>query len=149
MSGFKMPGIIDIVTGIVKPLTDLADEMHTSEEERLTARGVVLGVQASVLQMVLSYETAALQAQASVIVAEANSESWITRSWRPITMLTFLALVVSYWMGWAGRDLPKEHIDQMFLLIQIGIGGYIAGRSGEQIAKAIGVGKGIDKDSVG
>ena len=46
-----MPGIIDIVSGIVKPLTDLADEMHTSEEERLTARGVVLGVQASVLML--------------------------------------------------------------------------------------------------
>jgi len=143
---FQLPSVIDLVTGVVKPLTDLVDNVHTSEEERLTARGVVLGVQASVLQMVLNYETAALQAQAGVIMAEANSESWIARNWRPITMLVFLGLVVSYWMGWAGQDLPKEHIDQLFLLIQIGLGGYIAGRSGEKIAKAIGVNMAIGSE---
>ncbi|MEW5890749.1 MAG: 3TM-type holin [Pseudomonadota bacterium] len=37
-----------------------------------------------------------LEKSASVVVAEAQSESWITRSWRPITMLTFVGLIPAF-----------------------------------------------------
>lgn len=77
-----------------------------------------------------------LEAAASVIKAEANSESWITRSWRPITMLTFVALIVMHWMGWTAENISKEEIKDLLGIVKIGLGGYVVSR---------GVEKGIDK----
>ena len=34
-----------------------------------------------------------VERQADIIQSEAQSESWLTRNWRPLTMLTFVALI--------------------------------------------------------
>lgn len=46
-------------------------------------------------------------------------------------MLTFLVLVVGDSLGW----LPNDLRDETFVLLEIGLGGYIVGRSGEKIAQ--------------
>ena len=51
------------------------------------------------------------------------------RNWRPITMLTFLALVVCDSFGWLANPLASE----AWTLLQIGLGGYVAGRSVEKV----------------
>ncbi len=48
-------------------------------------------------------------------------------------MLTFLALAVGDSMGWLSAPLR----DEAWTLLEIGLGGYIVGRSGEKIAKTI------------
>jgi 1,4-dihydroxy-2-naphthoate octaprenyltransferase len=78
-----------------------------------------------------------LKLAVSVIVAEAQSGSWLTRSWRPITMLTFLWLIVSYWYGWHAANLSDALVGELFTIIKIGLGGYVIGRSGEKIAPVI------------
>ena len=78
-----------------------------------------------------------LNAQVRVIVAEAQSGSWLTRSWRPITMLVFLWLIVSYWYGWHAADLTPALVDQLFQIIKIGLGGYVIGRSAEKVAPVV------------
>ena len=123
--------VVDLIAGIFKPAAELVDELHTSEEERLKAKGHLLDVQAAAMQRVFDYESEMLSAKAKVVHAEAQSKHWLTANWRPITMLTFLALVVGDSLGW----LPNDLRDETFVLLEIGLGGYIVGRSGEKIAQ--------------
>jgi len=115
----------------------LVDDLHTSDEERLTLKERLLVVQAGVLSEVLKVETAMLEAQSRIVEAEAKSEHWLTATWRPITMLTFLVLIV--WGQLGGPPVPE----QMWPLLQLGLGGYVVGRS---IEKTVEVGARALKD---
>ena len=84
-------GFIDLIAGIFKPAAELIDELHTSEEERIKQHRRLLEIQALVLDSSLKYEREIMTAKAEIVSAEAKSEHWITATWRPITMLTFLA----------------------------------------------------------
>tara|TARA_Y100000385_G_scaffold270420_1_gene309457 strand:- start:285 stop:680 length:396 start_codon:yes stop_codon:yes gene_type:complete len=126
-------GVIELVAGVFKPAAELVDELHTSEEERLKAKGHLLDVQAAAMQRVFDYEAESLKAKSSIVAAEAQSEHWVTATWRPITMLTFLALAVGDSMGW----LPNPLRDEAWTLLQIGLGGYVVARSGEKIVTAV------------
>ena len=66
---------------------------------------------------------------------EAKSESWIARNWRPITMLTFVGIVVLNSLGII--TLETNFAEDFMLLVQIGLGGYVVGRSAEKAAPAI------------
>ncbi len=81
--------------------------------------------------------------KSDVIIAEMQSGSWLAQNWRPITMLTFVFIIANnyiiypylslFWGQAPMLDLPPN----MWGLLKIGMGGYIVGRSGEQIAKAL------------
>ena len=118
---------------IFKPAADLIDAVHTSDEERLNAKAVLLNQQVQMLEYALDYETKQLEAKTAIILAEANSESWITRNWRPITMLTFLGLVVLDQTGLLAFRLA----DEAWTLLQLGIGGYVVGRSAEKVIPTV------------
>lgn len=122
-------GILDFIGGIFKPAADLIDNLHTSDEERLVLQKEMQQIQAQFQGKVLEYETKLMDAQSSIIRAEATSSSWLASNWRPITMLTFLVLVVFDSFG----ILKNELSDQAWLLLQIGLGGYVIGRSGEKM----------------
>lgn len=128
-----MIGITDLIAGIFKPAAELVDSLHTSDEERLIAKGHLLDVQSAAMQRVFDYERSILDAQATIVNSEAQSEHWITATWRPITMLTFLALAVGDSMGLLATPLR----DEAWSLLQIGLGGYVVGRSGEKLAKTL------------
>lgn len=128
-----MIGVTDLIAGIFKPAAELIDELHTSEDERLAAKGHLLDVQAAAMQRVFDYEKSTLEAQANIVNSEAGSEHWLTATWRPITMLTMLTLVVGDAMLW----LPNPLSEDAFMLLQIGLGGYVVGRSAEKIVKVV------------
>lgn len=123
----------DFLGGLVRPLTDLVDELHTSDEERLQVKAGLFQVQTEMASKVMDYEARLLEAQARVITAEAQGASWLQRSWRPITMLTFLVLVVADTFGLTEFRLA----DQAWTLLQIGLGGYVIGRSAEKIVPKV------------
>jgi hypothetical protein len=126
-------GVVELIAGIFKPAAELVDELHTSTEEKLKAKGHLLDVQAAAMQRVFDYEAEMLSAKAKIVHAEASSKHWLTANWRPITMLTFLTLVVGDSLGWLPNSLNKE----AWFLLEIGLGGYVIGRSGEKIAKTL------------
>lgn len=82
-----------------------------------------------------------LEASMSVIVAEAKSEHWLAATWRPITMLTFVAIVANnyilypylslFWEAAPVLALPPDLWD----LIKIGLGGYVVSRGVEKSIK--------------
>lgn len=122
--------IISLIAGVFKPAAELVDNLHTSDEERLKAKGHLLDVQAAAMQRVFDYEAEALKGQHAIVSAEAKSEHWLVASWRPVTMLTFLTLAVGDSLGLLATPLR----DEAWMLLQLGLGGYVVGRSDEKIA---------------
>jgi hypothetical protein len=77
------------------------------------------------------------EAASKVVLAEASSENWLASSWRPITMLVFVALIVARWFGWAAPNLAEEEYLMLWEIVKIGLGGYVVGRSVEKIVPSI------------
>ena len=89
------------------------------------------------------------QAAASVILAEAKSEHWITACWRPILMLTITAIVAWNFLLapiielgvllWTGNQIPLaiDLPEELWQLLVVGVGGYVVGRSIEKTGKNI------------
>ncbi len=81
--------------------------------------------------------------QASVVIAEMKSGAWLAQNWRPITMLTFVAIIANnyilypylalFWNDAPVLEIPPD----MWGLLKIGLGGYVVGRSVEKVAKVI------------
>jgi hypothetical protein len=78
-----------------------------------------------------------LKAQAQIINTEAASEHWLAANWRPITMLVFVALIVARWFGWAAPNLAEEEYIKLWSIVELGLGGYVLGRSAEKIIPKI------------
>lgn len=77
------------------------------------------------------------QAAASIVKAEAESEHWLTSSWRPILMLTFGALIVARWLGFSAPGLAEAEVLKLWSIVELGIGGYVIGRSAEKVLPAL------------
>lgn len=76
-----------------------------------------------------------IKTRGKIIVAESESGSWIKQNWRPITMLTFVGLVVAHWLGYTAENLSEPQIIALLDIIKVGIGGYVVGRSAEKVMK--------------
>ena len=84
-----------------------------------------------------------LEAQMQVILAEAQGESWLQRNWRPVLMITITAIVANNYLlapylgAVFGTGLQLPLPERLWDLMTLGVGGYIAGRSGGKIASAV------------
>lgn len=128
-----MIGIADVVAGIIKPISDVIDHVTVSGEDKVKLQLAQLQAGLAAQTSAAAYEAQLLDGQQKVIASEAASGSWLTSSWRPLTMLTFLALVVCDSFGWLHSPLAP----QAWTLLQIGLGGYTVGRSVEKVALPI------------
>jgi hypothetical protein len=116
--------------GVVKEVGNVIDKLFTSEEERLKAKNAVFKV--------LQEQQLELQKlQTEIVLAEANG-NWLQRSWRPILMLAFGFIVIYVKFIAPLFSLPIPPLENEFWnLLQLGIGGYVVGRSAEKIANNI------------
>lgn len=131
--------LLNVVSELFKPAAELVDSLHTSEEEKLLVKNTMLEVQTTFLVQALNFEQERLKAKAEIIKAEASSGNWLTSSWRPVTMYSFLVMLLTYWWGWV--ELPDtvtpEVLANVFDLMKIGIGGYIGSRGIEKVAPSV------------
>lgn len=85
-------------------------------------------------------------AGAGIVKAEINSDSAAAKNWRPHLMylimglLVFNGVAVPLTEAFTEVDLPILEAwtaipEQMWSLLQIGLGGYVVGRSAEKVAK--------------
>ena len=123
--------VLSFISSIFEPATKLIDDLHTSEEEKLQMQREIKKVENELLTRIIDYESQLLESKTKIITAEATGKSALQRNWRPITMLTFLVLVVFDSFGWLASPLA----DEAWLLLQIGLGGYVAGRSVEKVTQ--------------
>jgi len=120
--------------GLVKEVGNVIDNLFTSEEERLKAKNEIFKV--------LQEQQLELQKlQTEVIIAEAKG-NWLQRSWRPILMLAFgfIVIYVKFIAPLFSLPIPPLE-DEFWDLLQLGIGGYVVGRSVEKVAKNITINK--------
>lgn len=129
--------IFSFVGGIFKPAAELIDEVHTSEEEKLTIKQRLSEIEAAVSAKFVEYATKVAELQAQVIQTEANSQSWLARNWRPLAMLNFLFIINLYWFGFEPEGLTDDTLQAIFELIKWGLGGYVVGRSVEKTASKV------------
>jgi hypothetical protein len=134
---------IPIIGEFFKGLFSTVDALHTSTEEKLTIQQQLFALQVSLAEKFMDYQTRLVEAQSRIITAEATSDSWIAKNWRPITMLTFVALVVNRWtglltaLGFPPVEISEAIEKELWLIIQIGLGGYIGGRSLEKVSEVV------------
>jgi len=82
-------------------------------------------------------------AGADIVKTEAQGESWLQRNWRPILMLTIVSIIfnnyvlVPYLSLFTEKVAVLELPGGLWALLNVGVGGYVAGRSGEKIAKVL------------
>lgn len=128
-----MNPVISMIGQLFEPAAKLVDAMHTSEEERIDAKTRMLTAQTEVTLKILDYEARLMQMQSNIIMAEATGDSWLQQSWRPITMLTFLFLIVCHQLGYLAMPLSEE----MWDILKVGVGGYIVSRGVEKSVSSI------------
>lgn len=80
-------------------------------------------------------DTQAFDAQVQVLITE-SSGNLLQRSWRPITMLFFVGLIGAHWIGLTPDNLPEAQVMALLEIVKIGLGGYVVGRSAENVMKA-------------
>lgn len=131
---FPLAPIIEIVGKVLDKLIPDADVRAAAKEQ--------------ITQQLLANDKAFTEAARDVIVAEAKGESWAQRNWRPMLMLSIMgililnAVILPIVAAITRVDLVAlQHWDAipaaMWSLLQIGVGGYVVGRTGEKIAQTL------------
>ncbi|MHC4564030.1 MAG: 3TM-type holin [Planctomycetota bacterium] len=81
-----------------------------------------------------------LEAQSKIILAEAQG-GWLQRNWRPALMVIVMLIVannyifVPYASMFTDKIAVLELPGGLWALLNIGVGGYVAGRSAEKILR--------------
>lgn len=82
----------------------------------------------------LSYETRLLDSQTKIVESETKGESWLQRNWRPSLMVMCMFIIFNNYLLVPYFGLPTATLDDhIWILIEMGVTGYVAGRSLEKI----------------
>lgn len=106
--------IFNFISGIFKPATDIIDKVHTSDKERLELRNALAKINADVTTKLAEYEMKVIELQAQVIkaasdvsVAEAKSESWFVRHYKPLIITSMFVMIIGEAFGLLKTELPE------------------------------------------
>ena len=126
-----MKKILNFLTGnVLSEIGKVIDNIFTNDEERQQAKN-------ELVKIIQQKELELQKMQTDIIIAEAKG-NWLQRSWRPILMLAFGFIVIYVKFLAPLFDLKIPELENEFWnLLQLGIGGYVIGRSAEKIADNI------------
>jgi len=129
----------DAIFGFLKPVFGIIDKAILDKTE---AEKLKYALQAGVVNGEFDEFKTLVTAQMNVLVAEANGKG-LKANWRPIIMLMFGFIVANNYIifpytelfGYKGAqlDIPPD----LWQLLKLGIGGYIAGRSVEKVVPGV------------
>ena len=125
--------------GAVAPLAKI---LFSTIEKSVPDKDLQAKLKSDLQTQLLQSNTQELQAAAKIIEAEAKA-GWFASSWRPLLMYVMIfILIINYIIApmvkavfgvSIGFDLPTD----VFTLLQIGLGGYVVGRSAESVARTM------------
>jgi len=111
-------------------ITGVLDTVITNDEERLEAKK-------QLMEITSKLATDLTATQSDVIKTEMTGTN-LQRNWRPIVMLLFAGIVVYEYFVAPISGLPKSNLPEAFWsLLEIGLGGYVIGRSVEKITNSV------------
>ena len=127
---------------VISAIAPLAKILFNTIEKSIPDKDLQEKLKAQLNEQLLKSSTEELKAAASIVEAEAKA-GWFAASWRPLLMYVLIfVLVFNYIFApiikmitghLVGFDLPGD----VWTLLQIGLGGYVVGRSGESIARTL------------
>jgi hypothetical protein len=125
--------------GAVAPLAKI---LFSTIEKSVPDKDLQARLKADLQTQLLQSNTQELQAAAKIIEAEAKA-GWFASSWRPLLMYVLIFILVwNYILGpvvkiFTGAVISFELPGDVWGLLQIGLGGYVVGRSAESVARTI------------
>jgi len=128
-------GILGLVASVAGSFFRLIDNINISETEKLKLKTQAMEIQKEALNKALELQETIVKSQAGIIKAEARSESWLTRTWRPITMMIFVSAYIYAVIIAPIFQLPIPNdtvVNKSLDIIYFGLGGYVVGRSVEK-----------------
>jgi len=137
--------MLPIIGDLIQAGTNLIKEYFPpdlSPSEKAKLQSGLAKIQNDLTQKVIDYSENEITQRVSVIKAEAEGDSWIQKSWRPITMLVFVFIIANnyilfpYIQLFGGTATTLDIPPDMWSLLKIGLGGYVVGRSVEKSVKA-------------
>lgn len=114
-----------VAAPLLKGLFDIVDQ--TIEDKDEAAR-----IKSRLQEMALTGQMKELEEATKIIVAEARSESWLARNWRPLTMVFFVGIIGAWWFGFTPERASEALMLELFEIVKLGLGGYVVGRSVEK-----------------
>ena len=116
---------VDPVTNVVDAVSRVVDRLTLPAREKKQ-------LETDLQKLIQEIERDLVQARASIVVEETRG-NWLQRSWRPLVMLTFATIVL---VGTFINVPILSDTSRFWDLLEIGLGGYVGGRSGEKIRQA-------------
>ncbi len=126
--------IVGAATELVEATGNALDNLITNPEERLKAREEISNAIMGKLNELASY-------QRDILNTELQGTK-LQRNWRPLVMLAFAFIIVyhyflqpllGHWLDVPAIPLP----DRFWGLLELGLGGYVIGRSIEKVATTV------------
>lgn len=122
------------IQGVVDATGNALDKIITSPEERLEARKAITEILLTKLNELASYQRDVLQVELQ--------GSKLQRNWRPVVMLSFAFIILYHYflqpfIGFCLKVPVVELPPQFWNLLEIGMGGYVIGRSVEKVAGTV------------
>lgn len=114
---------------------DKIDKSDEKLELQLKYKQLLMEIEGSYLD----YENKLLDSQTKIIDSEAKGESWLQRNWRPMLMVICMFIILNNYVLVPYLHLPLTVLDErIWNLMELGVGGYVAGRSLEKISEKLG-----------
>ncbi len=125
--------------GAVAPLAKI---LFNTIEKSVPDKDLQEKLKAQLQTQLLQSNTAELQAAAKIVEAEAKA-GWFASSWRPLLMYVLIFILVwNYVIGpvikvFTGAVISFELPGDVWTLLNVGLGGYVVGRSAESVARTM------------
>ena len=127
---------------MLNAVAPLAKILFNTFEKAVPDKDLQAKLKAELQTQLLQSHTQELKAAASIIEAEAKA-GWFASSWRPLLMYVLIFILVwNYVIGpvikiFMGAVITFELPGDVWSLLQIGLGGYVLGRSAESVARTM------------
>ena len=125
--------------GAVAPLAKI---LFNTIEKAVPDKDLQEKLKAQLQTQLLQSHTQELTAAAKIIEAEAKA-GWFASSWRPLLMYVLIFILVwNYVIGpvikvFTGAVISFELPGDVWTLLNVGLGGYVIGRSAESVARTM------------
>ena len=125
--------------GAVAPIAKI---LFNTIEKAVPDKDLQEKLKAQLQTQLLQSHTQELTAAAKIIEAEAKA-GWFASSWRPLLMYVLIFILVwNYVIGpvikvFTGAIISFELPGDVWTLLNVGLGGYVVGRSAESVARTM------------
>jgi hypothetical protein len=127
---------------IIQAVAPLAKILFNTVDKAVADKDLAAKLKADLQTQMLQSHTQELTAAARVIEAEAKA-GWFASSWRPLLMYVLIFILIwNYVLGpvilfFFKASITIELPGDVWTLLQIGLGGYVVGRSAESVARTM------------